>query len=117
MLRSLAWLPGTGNAPECGDARRTYLVQSQDSTPQTVEADEYKWQATWWPASLTCNTGSTSEQTGMAAGQRGWKRQPDGRARALGRGFGVGREGAGFGEVAERQGIRLIDTRTLSRAW
>jgi hypothetical protein len=43
----------------------------------------YKWHATNRP-STGAKVGASSAQRGMACGQRGWKRQPDGGLSGLG---------------------------------
>ena len=37
-----------------------------------------------WPGATSLRTGASSAQRGIACGQRGWKRQPEGGSRALG---------------------------------
>src|SRR5262249_17459188 len=36
----------------------------------------YRWHATWWLGDTSRKGGSTSEQRGIAKGQRVWNRQP-----------------------------------------
>src|SRR2546426_4325764 len=69
--------------------KRAMPLPSPDRSAENIrhharEGKSYRWQATWPLPSRGCSVGSTSEQIGIADGQRGWKRHPDGRLRALG---------------------------------
>src|SRR3989441_10405906 len=69
--------------------KRAMALPSPDRSAEnirhhTCEGKSYRWQATSPCPSRGCSVGSTSEQIGIADGQRGWKRHPDGRLRALG---------------------------------
>src|SRR3989442_11320324 len=69
--------------------KRAMALPSPDRSAEnirhhTCEGKSYRWQATSPLPSRGCSIGSTSEQIGIADGQRGRKRQPDGRLRALG---------------------------------
>src|SRR5688500_5717434 len=49
-----------------------------------VRSSQYKWQATLWPEETSLRAGVSTEQRGIARGQRVWKRQPGGGDSALG---------------------------------
>ena len=78
----VAPLPACSSLP--GIASLVYVSSSGPVGKCYEDEVVYRWQATWWPLVAERKTGSISEQTGLANGQRGWKRQPAGGFNGLG---------------------------------